>query len=147
MPAPKAAHPSAQAAPEPSSRLDSFLSVVALAGGKREVKLKLALEEDVELVRFKPGHVELRLLPSAPRDLANDLGRKLQQWTGERWMISLTDEPGETPLGQVRRAREARLVEEVRRHPAVQSVLRHFPKAEITAVRDLSVEKNGAEKD
>jgi DNA polymerase-3 subunit gamma/tau len=127
------------ATPAPSPRLDSFLAVVALAGAQRDVKLKLALEEDAQLVRFKPGHIELHLLPAAPANLANDLGKKLQQWTGERWMISLTDEPGERPLGEVRREREAKMVEEARRHPSVQSVLRHFPNAEITAVRDLSV--------
>jgi hypothetical protein len=29
------------------------------------------------------------------------------------------------------------MVEEARRHPAVQAALRHFPGAEITAVREL----------
>ena len=118
-------------------RPDSFNAVVALAAAKREVKLKISLEEHVEMVRFKHGHIELHLLPGAPRDLANDLGKKLQFWTQERWIISLTDERGERPLGDVRREREAKMVEEARRHPAVQAALRHFPGAEITAVREL----------
>jgi DNA polymerase-3 subunit gamma/tau len=137
----------AKAAPDASPRLESFQAVVALIGAKREVRLKLALEENAELVRFKPGHIELHLLPNAPRDLANDLGRKLQHWTGERWMISLTDERGERKLGDVRREREAKMLEEARRHPAVQSALRHFPQAEITAVRDLSAGDDGGKKD
>jgi hypothetical protein len=29
------------------------------------------------------------------------------------------------------------MLEEARRHPSVQSMLRHFPEAEITAVREL----------
>ena len=114
---------------------------------KRDVLLKLALEDSAELVRFKPGHIELHVLPNAPKDLANDLGRKLKFWTGERWMISLTEERGETPLGDVRREREARMLEEARRHPSVQSVLRHFPEAEITAVRDLSAGDERTKKD
>jgi DNA polymerase-3 subunit gamma/tau len=129
-----------------SPRLESFRAVVALIGAKREVKLKLALEEDVELVRFKPGHIELHLLPNAQRDLANDLGKKLQHWTGERWMISLTDERGERTLGDIRREREAKMLEEARRHPAVQSAMRHFPQAEITAVRDLSADDDSGKK-
>ena len=84
--------------------------------------LKLALEDSAELVRFRPGHIELHLLASAPKDLANDLGRKLKFWTGERWMISVTEERGEKPLGEVRRA-------------------------EITSVRDLSPEDARAKKD
>jgi DNA polymerase-3 subunit gamma/tau len=127
-----------EAAAPAGARLDSFADIVALAAEKRDVLLKLALEDSAELVRFRPGHIELHVLPDAPKDLANDLGRKLKFWTGERWMISVTEERGERPLGEVRREREARMLEEARRHPAVQSVLRRFPDAEVTAVRDLS---------
>jgi DNA polymerase-3 subunit gamma/tau len=145
------------AAPEPThapeaaaaagARLDSFADIVALAAEKRDVLLKLALEDSAELVRFRPGHIELHVLPNAPKDLANDLGRKLKFWTGERWMISVTEERGEKPLGEVRREREARMLEEAKRHPAVQSVLRRFPDAEVTAVRDLSAEDPRTKKD
>jgi DNA polymerase-3 subunit gamma/tau len=145
--APQPERAPAKAAADTSPRLESFAAVVALIGAKREVKLKLSLEEDVELVRFKPGHIELHLLPNAPRDLANELGKKLQHWTLERWIISLTDERGERRLGDVRREREAKMLEEARRHPAVQSVLRHFPQAEITAVRDLSAGDDSGKKD
>jgi DNA polymerase-3 subunit gamma/tau len=61
-------------------------------------------------------------------------------------MISLTDEKGERPLGEVRREHEAKMLEEARRHPSVQSVLRHFPGAEITAVREIG-DGNGGKKD
>ncbi|MGB0087640.1 MAG: DNA polymerase III subunit gamma/tau, partial [Rhodomicrobiaceae bacterium] len=128
-------------------RLQSFADVVALAAEKRDIVLKIALEDTAELVRFKPGQIELHLLADAPKDLANELGRKLKAWTGERWMISVTAERGETPLGQVRRQREAKLLEEARRHPAVQSVMRHFPEAEIVAVRELGAGDKPAKKD
>jgi DNA polymerase-3 subunit gamma/tau len=110
---------------------------VALVAEKRDVRLKLALEEDVELVCFKPRHIELHLLAKAPKELAGDLARKLQAWTGERWMISVTEERGEQPLGTVRRERHARLVEEAKRHPAVQAVMQIFPEAEVTDVREI----------
>jgi DNA polymerase-3 subunit gamma/tau len=105
----------------------------------------MALEDDVELVRFKPGQIELHLLPDAAADLAHDLGRKLMHWTGDRWMISVTDQRGEKPLGVVRREYEARLLEEARRHPSIQAVMRQFPEAEIVSVRDLG--DSGPKKD
>ncbi len=144
--APEPTHAPEAAAPA-GARLDSFADIVALAAEKRDVLLKLALEDSAELVRFRPGHIELHVLPNAPKDLANDLGRKLKFWTGERWMISVTEERGEKPLGEVRREREARMLEEAKRHPAVQSVLRRFPDAEVTAVRDLSAEDPRTKKD
>ena len=136
-----------EAAAPAGPRLESFTDIVVLAAEKRDVLLKLALEDGAELVRFRPGHIELHVLPNAPKDLANDLGRKLKFWTGERWMISVTEERGERPLGEVRREREARMLEEAKRHPAVQSVLRRFPDAEVTAVRDLSAGDERAKKD
>jgi DNA polymerase III subunit gamma/tau len=131
--------PAAPAHPKP----DSFQAVVALVGAQRDVALKFALEEEVELVRFKPGQIELHLLKSTAGRTVAELGRKLQHWTGERWIISLTEERGERRLGDVRREVEAKMLEEARRHPSVQSVLRHFPEAEITAVRDISQGQDG----
>ncbi len=139
--------PKAEIAPVSASaavRLESFEAVVALVGHERDVQLKIALEEEVELVRFKPGQIELHLLRPASGKTIAELGRKLQHWTGgDRWVISFTEERGQRPLGEVRREREAQLLEEARRHPSVQSVLRHFPDAEITAVRDLGSGENG----
>jgi DNA polymerase-3 subunit gamma/tau len=115
----------------------SFADVVKLATEKRDLLLKIALEDTCELVRFKPGHIELHLLEDAPKDLANELGRKLKYWTGDRWMISLTDERGERPLGEIRREREAKLLEKTKRHPSVKSIIQHFPEAEILSVREV----------
>jgi DNA polymerase III subunit gamma/tau len=124
--------------------VDSFADMARLAGEKRDVRLKVALEEYVELVKFRPGHIELRLLDGAAHGLANELGRKLQLWTGDRWMVSVSDAPGEKPLGVQRREREARAKEEVRRHPDVKMVFQYFPEAEITAVRDIAPAKDAS---
>ncbi|ODS01654.1 hypothetical protein AUC69_05130 [Methyloceanibacter superfactus] len=116
--------------------LKSFEDVVALAEAKRELKLKNALLEQVRLVHFKPGNIELNPLPAAPQQLTQELMRKLKAWTGRVWIVAVSDkEEGAETLGAQRRAREAREIEQVRAHPAVQEVLLHFPGARITDVR------------
>ena len=115
----------------------SFEDIVAYAGQLRDIKLKIALEEQVELVKFGPGYLELHTLDGAPKNLAPDLARKLQSWSGERWIVSLSEEQGMPPLGVRRREEEARAVEEIRKHPAVKNVMHHFPDAEIKSVRSL----------
>ncbi|HRN84475.1 MAG TPA: DNA polymerase III subunit gamma/tau, partial [Hyphomicrobium sp.] len=67
---------------------------------------------------------------------ANDLREKLNKWTGRRWVTMLSKTPGERPLGEVRREREALEREALRKHPAVAAVLEVFPDAEIN-VRPL----------
>jgi DNA polymerase-3 subunit gamma/tau len=122
------------ALPEPHS----FEDVVALAEAKRDLKLKHALLEQVRLVRFKPGTLEINPLPTAPRELGQELMRKLKAWTGRVWMVALTEEEGAKPLGQQRRESEAREIERVREHPAVKQVMQHFPGARIAAVRPVA---------
>jgi len=109
--------------------------VVALAETKRDLKLKHALLEQVRLVRFKPGTIEVNPLPQAPRDLTQELMRKLKMWTGRVWIVAVSDETGADPLGVQRRAKEAREIETIREHPAVKEVMQHFPGARIAAVR------------
>ncbi|MBX2806496.1 MAG: DNA polymerase III subunit gamma/tau, partial [Hyphomicrobiales bacterium] len=142
MPQPRETETSAVTAPQTRTAslkpdLASFADIVRFVAEKRDLILKIALEDTCELVRFKPGHIELHLLDAAPKDLANELGRKLKYWTGDRWMISLTDKRGERPLGEIRREREARLLEQTKRHPTVKSIIQHFPEAEILGVREV----------
>ena len=126
-------------APEPEApSLNSFEDVVALADAKRDLKLKNALLEQVRLVHFKPGHIELKPLPTAKPDLLQELMRKLKGWTGRVWIVSTSDEDGAEPLGAQRRNRKAREIEQLRAHPAVQEVLQHFPDAQIRDVRSTA---------
>ncbi len=123
--------------------LKSFEDVAALAGKHRDIKLKLALEESVRLVSFRPGHIALNLLDGAPRDLPGKLGDKLNAWTGERWMVSLSDQPGEPTLGSKRRGQEAAIRAQVEQHPLVRQVFQYFPSAEIVGVSELEIDGTG----
>ena len=101
------------------------------AGERREAKLKVHLEEHVSLVKFDPaGSIELHLLAGAPKELGNELREKLNAWTGRRWMVALSKTPGERPIGEVAREREAAELREIEKHPAVAAVLQQFPDAQ-----------------
>jgi DNA polymerase-3 subunit gamma/tau len=125
----------------------NFEEVVALAGEKRDLKLKHALSEQVRLVRFRPGHLEINPLDSAPKELGQELMRKLKTWTGLVWIVALSGEEGASPLGVRRRMREAREIELIRDHPEVKEVLQHFPGARIAAVRPTATEQPPTETD
>ncbi|MGH6801946.1 MAG: DNA polymerase III subunit gamma/tau [Methyloceanibacter sp.] len=141
-PRPQPSAPAAHEAPEPPSaalpELKSFEDIVALAEAKRDLKLKHALLEQIRLVQFKPGTLEINPLPQAPRELGQELMRKLKAWTGRVWIVAVSDEEGAPPLGVQRREKEARDIEAVREHPAVKEVMQHFPGARIAAVRSVA---------
>lgn len=118
----------------------SFAEVVALAGNKRDMMLKVHLEDNVSLVKFDAatGSIDLHLLPGAPPELANDLREKLNAWTGRRWMVMLSKEAGAPAVGALRRQREAAELAAIKGHPAVQAVLDVFPDAKIAEVRRMA---------
>ncbi len=118
--------------------LRSFAEVVDYAGTRREAKLKVHLEEHVSLVKFDPaGSIELHLLAGAPKELGNELREKLNAWTGGRWMVALSKAPGERPIGEVAREREAAELREIEQHPAIAAILQEFPDARVTSVKPL----------
>src|SRR5437763_13244478 len=132
------------AAPEPQSapalRITSFPQLVALAGEKRDLLTKAALEADVRLVRIEDGRLEIALERNAARMLVNDLSRKLEQWTGRRWTVIVSNEAGQPTLrsqNEQARNEHARTAEA---DPRVQEVLARFPGAKVVDVRKLAAE-------
>jgi DNA polymerase-3 subunit gamma/tau len=119
----------------PVRALKTFADLVALAGEKRDVSMKSALERDVRLVHFEDGTLEIALEPSAAKSLVNDLSKKLTDWTGRRWMVAVSTQSGAPPLRAQAEARKAELKNDVRSDPLVQAVLTRFPGAEIVEVR------------
>ena len=127
--------PSAAPDTAPTMRLAGFEALVALAAEKRDIQLKHALECDVRLVRFAQGQIEFALAPGASPQLPQILMRKLQEWTGQRWLVALSSDEGAPTLREVAEARERERLVGVRAIPLVRSVLDRFPGAEIVDVR------------
>ena len=128
---------SASVSPAPAIRLASFADVVALAQSRRDIQMKLALERDVRLVRFEEGRIEFELAPDGSREVATNLMRRLAEWTGTRWMVSVVSGGG-APTIRERTETEARAARDgVATDPTVKMLLETFPGAEIVAVRSL----------
>ena len=117
--------------------LSEFAELVHLAADRGEPRLHAELTNNVHLVRFEDGRIEIRPTEHAPRDLANRLSKKLAEWTGKSWAVVVSGEAGAPTLKQAAdSAREERL-SAAADDPGVRAVLRAFPGAEISEVREL----------
>ncbi|MEM7618964.1 MAG: DNA polymerase III subunit gamma/tau [Pseudomonadota bacterium] len=130
-PAPQHAPSPAIDLPEQNIELNDFEAVVAYISSKRDLKLKISLEKYARLVSFKPGHIELNIDPTAPANLANDLGQKLTGWTKYRWIVSLSQKQGRKTLAEERQEKHEAELALVNQHPFMQNMFAHFPNAEI----------------
>ena len=137
-PAVDAPLPQASAPLQPQLRIDSFPALVALAGEKREVQIKAALESDVRLVHFEDGKIELSLERSASRSLIGDLSRKLEQWTGRRWTVVVSNAEGAPTLRAQAKSVQNERERTAESDPRVREVMARWPGTKIEAVRRLT---------
>jgi DNA polymerase-3 subunit gamma/tau len=140
------ARPQMVAAPAPETqaapvrRISSFPELVALAGEKRDIMTKSALETDVRLVRIEDGRLEVALERHAQRSLVNDLSRKLEQWTNRRWTVIVSNEAGQATLREQNLAAKNEREKAAEADPRVREVLARFPGAKLVEVRRLAAE-------
>ena len=125
----------AEPAAAPMLSIATFPALIALAGEKRDILMKTALERDVRLVRIEDGKLEIALEQTARKTLVNDLSRKISEWTGRRWMVVLSSEQGAPTVNSQNAAKQSELEQGVRADPLVQAVLAKFPGAEIVGVK------------
>ena len=122
----------------PVRRLMTFAEVVALAGEKRDLQIKSALEADMRLVRMEDGRLEVALERSAARSVVNDLSRKLEFWTGRRWTVIVSNEEGQPTLRAQAQAAKEKLTDGVQADPRVQAVMARFPGTQLVEVRRIA---------
>jgi DNA polymerase-3 subunit gamma/tau len=134
------AAPSQDTQSAPALRITGFPELVALAAEKRDLLTKAALEADVRLVRIEDGRLEVALERSAARTLINDLSRKLEQWTGRRWTVIVSNEAGSPTLRSQNEAARNQRERAAESDPRVQEVLARFPGAKVVEVRKLAPE-------
>ena len=113
---------------------------MALAGEKRDLLTKAALEADVRLVRIEDGRLEVALERNAARTLINELSRKLEQWTGRRWTVIVSNEPGSRRCVRKMRSQKNQRERAAESDPRVKEVLARFPGAKVVEVRKLAPE-------
>ncbi|MHC2624480.1 DNA polymerase-3 subunit gamma/tau [Bradyrhizobium huanghuaihaiense] len=124
----------------PQLRITSFTQLVAVAGQKRDLMTKGALEGDMRLVRFEEGRLEVALEPNASKTMISELAKKFELWTGRRWTVIVSNEQGQPTLRSLNHAAKQEHARTAEADPRVQEVLSRFPGAKVVEVRRLAPE-------
>jgi DNA polymerase-3 subunit gamma/tau len=119
------------------ARFERFEHVLELIRARRDMKLLTDVENYVRVVKYSPGRLEFQPADGAPNDLAPRLAKRLQDWTGARWGMSLVNEGGGATIAEQNAEARDDLHAKVHAHPLVQATLLAFPDAEIRDVRTL----------
>jgi len=133
-----ATQPVTAVAPQPAPAMPAprtFAEVVALFESRREARLVHSLMHHVHEVRCEPGLIEFRPEPKAPPDLAPRLSELLSQWTGRRWIASVSNAEGKPTLIQQKAAKADDLRSSAENNELVMAILKTFPGAKLEAVK------------
>ena len=138
--------PAPVAAPAPQVQPTSLREIAALAEERREPILSAWLRTEVRSIRVAAGAVEINCGRSPDSKMLALLQERLEQWTGERWMIALSEDGGEPTLDEQDRAAQEAADRAAMDHPLVRQVLDAFPGARVRKVH-RSAPDNGNDGD
>ena len=124
--------------------LPDFESVVAFVREMKEPILETNLRNNVHLINFEPGRIELRLDEKAAGDLPNRLSALLREGTGSPWVVSISPADGALTLNEQVASAERDRRAEIEQHPLVRKALDTFPGSEVGEIRDLAAEAPSA---
>ncbi len=113
----------------------SLRDLEKLAGERRDSRMKAWIRRYLRLVRMEPGRIEIELAGGAPVTLSGELTKKLFDWTGLRWVVTVAGKGGGQTLEEVDAARRAQLIAEAEADPEVAAILAALPGAKVREVR------------
>lgn len=125
----------AVAEPAEEVAIGSLEDMVALAEKHRDIAMKVQIRTGVRLVRLEPGRLEINLAPDASSSLPGELIKKLGDWTGTKWSVTLSREEGAPTISERETAKREALVSDARQDPDVAAILAQFPGSRVTDVR------------
>ena len=124
------------------TEISSFQELINLCNERKEVKLKYELETNVNLVSFENFRMEISFNDSLDKDFIKELSHKLFEWTGNRWIITLSQKKGEISIKEKDHKNQRQIFEEVKKTNIYKKVLEILPDAELIDVKKIDKDSN-----
>jgi len=115
--------------------INNFENLIELCNKKKEIKLKYELENNVNLVTFSKGRIEISFNEKLDKDFIKVLSNKLYEWTNERWIISLSKKEGAITKKLEKQNYKQNLLEDAKNNKIYKQVLETFSDAELIDVK------------
>ena len=127
---------------ENKSYIKSLEDLIEVCIKYKELKLKYELEKNVNLVKFEKNLIEISFNESLDKNFVKDLSSKLFEWTGERWIITLSQIKGEISIENKKKNLKRVILDKAKKSEIYKDVLKNFPDAELIDVNLTGKENN-----
>ena len=116
--------------------INSFEKIIDIAGQNKNLILKKFLQEDVRLVSFESGHIDINV-NEGNEEIIKDLIAKLYEWTEQRWIINVSTKRGEDTILEKEKQKQDNIIDELSNTDDMKKVFEAFPETEITSVNKI----------
>jgi DNA polymerase III subunit gamma/tau len=122
--------------------IKAFDQLLETCTQNKEMKLKYELEKNVNLVRFEQNRIEISFNDNLDKNFVKDLSLKLFDWTGQRWIITLSKTKGEISIKDKEQNKKKEILQIAKNSKLYKNVLEKFPDAKLI---DLTSKKGKKE--
>ena len=114
--------------------IKSFEDLIKLSSNKKEVELKYDLERNVNLIKFSEGKIDISFNENLGKNFVRNLSVKLLEWTGKRWVITLTKDVGQKTFAELQLINRRQLIEKEKKGEVYKKFKNIFSDGELVEV-------------
>ena len=116
-------------------QVNSFSDLIHLAEKNKEMELKYDLERNVKLVGFQDGKIDINFNENLNKNFIKKLSQSLYEWTGKRWIISLSKEQNLKSFHQKKVDEKEKILNEEKNSETFKEMHRAFSDIELIEVK------------
>ena len=116
--------------------IKSFQDLIKKANNEKEIELRYDLERNVKLVSFNKGKMDISFNEKLNKNFIKNLTEKLLQWTGDRWIISLSKNQEAKSIYEKNLENKNFEIEEFKKSKIANDLESAFPDAKLTDIKE-----------
>jgi len=114
--------------------ISSFEDLIKLSSEKKEVELTYDLKKNVNLIKFSEGKIDISLNENLGKNFVRNLSEKLLEWTGKRWVITLSKEVGQNTFSERQSINSMQMLEQEKKKEVYKKFKSIFSDGELVKV-------------
>ena len=99
------------------------------------------VETNVSLVSFTDKRIEISFNENLDKDFVKELSSKLNEWTGQRWIIAFSKEIGQLSKKHKKNIEKSEFIESEKKGDIYKKIIEKFPDAELIDVKQKDNEQ------
>jgi len=116
-------------------KVSSFEELILLSSRKKEIQLKYDLENNVNLIKFSEGKIDISFNENLDKNFVRNLSQKLLEWTGIRWVITLTKKKGQKTFSELQSIKKKELLDQEKKGEIYKKFKNIFSDGELLEVK------------